>query len=85
MKRDDGLFRHPHLAQAKRDEHDKADNEHGEDVARLPAVGGVVGNVEGDEEQSEAATEEKDSEDCIVSTVFPPPVGPESNCQLLHP
>lgn len=49
--------------EAEDDEHDKADDDHGDDVACLPAVGGCTGESEGEKEDDEAAGEKYDSDD----------------------
>ena len=66
-ERDDGLFRHVQLRKGKCNQADETDDEHGENVVGLPAVGRFGGNVEGNEEEGKTGSEEKDPEDCYIS------------------
>ena len=59
----DGLLRDVHLAETKGDEQDETDDEHGQNVVALPAVGRFSGNVEGDKEEGETRGEQEDTED----------------------
>lgn len=64
MVREEGRGCGEALVQAEEDEQDKADDEHGDDVARGPARGCGVGEREGEEEDYEARGEEEGAGDC---------------------
>ncbi|KAI3475594.1 hypothetical protein L1887_62966 [Cichorium endivia] len=59
------------LPDAEADDHDAAEDEHGDDPAGLPSVGLELGEVEGEEEEEETAAEEEEAEGVDVDEESP--------------